>query len=130
MMLWLASFIMLCYKTIQEFLRNNVPLLMTIHAHEIFFILIINMVTLPTSTSLFAALISPLSSSSASCAGVAAVAGEMAKDAKHLVVVEKAGGDFIPLIVECFGVYGHHSHCQLLILLLTTQQLVVVFLLK
>ena len=35
-------------------------------------------------------------SSSASCAGVAAAAGEVAKDEKHLAV---------PLVVECFGVW-------------------------
>jgi len=39
-----------------------------------------------------------------SCAGVATAAGEVAKDEKHLAMVEKAGGDFIPLVVECFGV--------------------------
>ena len=52
--------------------------------------------------SLSAALLSPLSyiSSSASCAGVAAVAGEVAKDAKHLGMVEKARGDFILLWVD------------------------------
>ena len=44
-------------------------------------------------------------SSSTSCAGVAATAGEMAKDAKHLTILEKAGGDFIPLVVESFGVW-------------------------
>jgi len=44
-------------------------------------------------------------SSSASCAGVAAAAGEVAKDTKHLAMVEKAGGDFIPLVVESFGVW-------------------------
>jgi len=42
-------------------------------------------------------------SSSASCDGVAAAGGEMPKDAKHLATVEKPGGDFIPLVVECFG---------------------------
>ena len=36
-------------------------------------------------------------SSSASCAGVAATAGEVATDAKHLAMVEKVGGDFISL---------------------------------
>jgi len=41
-------------------------------------------------------------SSSASCAGVAAAAGELAK---HLAAVEKAGADFIPLVVETFGVW-------------------------
>ena len=41
-------------------------------------------------------------SSCASCAGVAAAAGEVAKDEKHLAV-EKVGSDFIPLVVETFG---------------------------
>ena len=36
---------------------------------------------------------------------MAAAAGEAAKDAKHLALVEKAGGDFIPLCDECFGVW-------------------------
>ena len=52
-------------------------------------------------------------SSSASCAGVAAAAGEMDKDAKHLAMVEKAGGDFIPL-VEFFGIwtpFALSTHC-------------------
>jgi len=44
-------------------------------------------------------------SSSASCAGVAAVAGEVSKDEKHLAAVEKVGSDFIPLAVESFGVW-------------------------
>jgi len=35
---------------------------------------------------------------------VAAAAGEVAKDEKHLAVVEKMGSDFIILVVECFGV--------------------------
>ena len=39
-------------------------------------------------------------SSSTSCAGVAAAAGELAKDERHLAAVEKAGADFIPLVVE------------------------------
>jgi len=42
-------------------------------------------------------------SSSASCAGVAAAAGEMDKDAKYLAIMEEAGGSFILLVVECFG---------------------------
>ena len=29
----------------------------------------------------------------------------MAKDEKHLAAVEKVGTDFIPLVVECFGVW-------------------------
>jgi len=44
-------------------------------------------------------------SSSASCAGVAAAAGEVAKDKKHLAAVENMGSDFIPLVVETFGVW-------------------------
>ena len=44
-------------------------------------------------------------SSCASCAGVAAAAGEVAKDKKHLAAVEKVGSDFIPLVVETFGVW-------------------------
>jgi len=35
-------------------------------------------------------------SSSTFCAGVAAAAGEVAKDVKHLAAVEKVGSDFIP----------------------------------
>jgi len=45
-------------------------------------------------------------SSSTSCAGVAATAGEVARDVKHLAMVEKAGGDFILLGVESFGVWA------------------------
>ena len=44
-------------------------------------------------------------SSSTSCAGVAAAAGELAKDEKHLAAVMKVGADFIPLVVETFGVW-------------------------
>jgi len=33
------------------------------------------------------------------------VAGEVAKDEKHLAAVEKVGSDFIPLVVETFGVW-------------------------
>jgi len=40
--------------------------------------------------------------SSALCAGVAAAAGEVAKD---LAAVEKLGSDFILLVVETFGVW-------------------------
>ena len=36
---------------------------------------------------------------------MAAAAGEVAKDAKHLATVERAGGDFIPLVVKSFGVW-------------------------
>ena len=39
-------------------------------------------------------------SSSTSCAGVAATAGELAKDEKHLAAVVNVGADFIPLVVE------------------------------
>jgi len=45
--------------------------------------------------------------SSSSCsAWVAAAAGEVAKDLKHQAVVEEAGCDFIPLVVETFGVWS------------------------
>ena len=43
--------------------------------------------------------------SSSSCAGVAAAAGELAKDQRHQDVVEEVGGDFVPFVVETFG---HH----------------------
>jgi len=44
--------------------------------------------------------------SSASCTGVvAAAAGEVAKDEKHWAAVENVGSDFIPLVVECSGVW-------------------------
>jgi len=48
--------------------------------------------------------------SSASGAGMAAAAGEVAEDEKHLATVEKVGSDFIPLVVECFGVC-HDCFC-------------------
>jgi len=41
----------------------------------------------------------------ASCAVVAAAAGEMTKDEKHLAAVDKVGSDFIPMMVKCFGVW-------------------------
>ena len=44
-------------------------------------------------------------SSSSSCAGVAAAAGELAKD-RHQDAVEEAGFDFVPLVVETFGVWS------------------------
>jgi len=53
-------------------------------------------------------------SSSSACAGVAAAAGVLAKDEKHLAAVEKVGADFIPLVVETFGVqtpYALHNLC-------------------
>ena len=36
---------------------------------------------------------------------MAAAGGEVAKDEKHLAAVEKVGSDFIPLVIECFGVW-------------------------
>ena len=56
------------------------------------------------STALLACMHAHISSS-ASCVGVAAAAGKMAKDAKYLAIVEKAGDDFIPLVVESFGIW-------------------------
>ena len=34
-----------------------------------------------------------------------AAAGEVAKDEKHLAAVEKVGSNFVPLVVETFGVW-------------------------
>jgi len=80
--------------------------MMTVYALVIFFILVTNMVVWLTSIFLFALSTTQPSfvSSSASCAGVAAAAGEVAKDEKHLATVEKVGSDFIPL-VQTFAVW-------------------------
>ena len=40
------------------------------------------------------------------CAGVASAAGELAKDQGHQDAVEEAGCDFVPLVVETFGVWS------------------------
>ena len=48
-------------------------------------------------------------SSSLSCAGVAAAAGELTKDQRHQDAVEEAGCDFVPLVVETFGVWSPFS---------------------
>ena len=56
--------------------------------HSAFFNISVCGTTLPTFTS-----------SSASCAGVAAVAGEVTKDKKHLAAMEKVGSDFIPMVL-------------------------------
>ena len=73
-----------------------------------FFILTFNMVILLTLMSPYAALSSlllfpPL------LHGVAAVAGEVAKDEKHLAVMEKVGYNFVSLVVECFGAWDPFS---------------------
>ena len=78
-------------------------LIVMVYARVMSSILISSMVTLPILISLCAALLSLLSSTS--CAGVTAAAGELAKDEKYLAAVEKAGADFIPLVVETFGVW-------------------------
>ena len=44
-------------------------------------------------------------SSSAFFAEVAAAAGEIAKDEKHLAALESTGSDCIPLVVEYYGVW-------------------------
>jgi len=62
--------------------------------HSAFFDISVRSTTQPTFIS-----------SSASCAGVAAVAGEVSKGKKYLAAVEKFGSDFIPLVVESFGVW-------------------------
>ena len=43
---------------------------------------------------------------SSPCAGVAAAAGELAKDQRHQDAVEEAGCDFVPLVVETFGFWS------------------------
>jgi len=51
--------------------------------------------------------------------GFAALRGKMEKDARHKELVEAAGGEFLPLVVDNFGVWTpssveiHHSivHC-------------------
>ena len=43
------------------------------------------------------------------CPGVAAEAGEAAKDLHHAAAVEQAGGVFLPLAGETFGVWTPHS---------------------
>ena len=45
-------------------------------------------------------------SSASTCAGVAAAAGELAKDLRHQDAVEETGCEFIPLVVETFGVWS------------------------
>jgi len=44
---------------------------------------------------------------------VAAAAGEVAKDKKHLAAVKKVGSEFIPLVVETFGVWTPFALKQL-----------------
>ena len=41
-----------------------------------------------------------------SSVGVTAAAGELSKDQRHLYAVEEVGCDFIPLVVENFGVWS------------------------
>ena len=43
---------------------------------------------------------------SSSCAGVAAAAGELAKDQRHQDAVEEVGCDSVPLVVETFGFWS------------------------
>ena len=45
-------------------------------------------------------------SSAFSYAGVAAAAGELAKDLRHQDAIEEVGHDFFPLMVETFGVWS------------------------
>jgi len=61
------------------------------HGRPVYFDISVRSTTLPSFVS-----------SSASCAGVAAAA---AAGEKHLAAVEKVGSDFIPLVVETFGVW-------------------------
>ena len=79
---------------------------MTVHVQETFSILISYQLGHPAyfNVSVCSTAQPAHISSPAFSAGVAAAAGEVAKDAKHLAIVEKAGGDFIPLVVESFGI--------------------------
>ena len=49
---------------------------------------------------------------------VAAAAGELAQDQRHQDAVEEVGCDFVPLVVETFGVWSPFctsnlsSHCR------------------
>jgi len=55
------------------------------HGHSAYFDISVRSTTQPAYIS-----------SSSACAGVAAAAGELAKDEKNLAAVEKVGADFIP----------------------------------
>ena len=70
--------------------------------------LIFNMVVQLILMCLFIALPNLLTFllSSSSCAGVGAAAGELAKHQRHQDVVEEAGCDIVPLVVETFGVWS------------------------
>ena len=52
---------------------------------------------------------SALISSASSQAGVAAAAGEVAKDTKYQDMVSDSGGDFIPLVCETLGVWSPYA---------------------
>ena len=43
----------------------------------------------------------------------AATAGKLAKDSRHRDVAEEAGCDFIPLVVETFGIWSPFALCAL-----------------
>jgi len=61
-------------------------------------------------------------SSSSTCAGVAATAGELAKDQRHQDIVEEEGCDFIPLIVETFGIWSRFALKFIILTSLQTAQ--------
>ena len=65
------------------------------HGHPAYFDVSVHSTTQPSHISF-----------SSSCAGVAAAAGELAKDHRHQDVGEEAGCDFVPLVVETFGVWS------------------------
>jgi len=68
----------------------------------------------PTLICQFAVLVSVLYISSASaCAEVPAAVGELAMDRRHQDSVEDTGCDFIPLVVETFGVWSPFALCML-----------------
>ena len=59
--------------------------------------------------SVQSALHSGVLSHSAITPGFAALRGEMEKDAKHKALIEAVGGDFLPLVVDNFGIWTPSS---------------------
>ena len=67
------------------------------------------MVVLPISTFLFVTLQPGNLNRSSVNAGAAAVVGEIEKDQKHEAHVERASGNFYPLVMETLGVWTPSS---------------------
>ena len=95
------------YKALSQD-ASSAFLIVMVYARVTSSILISSMVALPILISLCSTTQPAYISSSTSCAGVAAAAGELAKDEKHLAAGEKAGADFIPKLLK----HGHHLLCD------------------